>query len=250
MYPILGRLPNILVYSYTVVWGVTILLAAGLMVWQSRKQPQLNGWFDGLLAILVGAIIGGRVGFIWANQSYFVEHPHEITEIFAGGLLYHGALGGGLLCFWLWTYLTKRPFARYATLLTPALLVAHTAGWLACLLEGCAYGRATFLNWYTADLPDSYGVYAIRYPTQFMGMMLCLLLTIAILRWGPANGRRFWLALAGLNVIHGLITFWRGDTMPLIGSIRSDLFLAAVVSVFALAMTFLTPRPQNQSKRL
>lgn len=245
MYPILGRLPHILVYSYTVVWGVTILLTVGFTLWHSDKQPQLNGWFDGLLCMLAGALVGGRVGFIWANQNYFAEHPYEIPTIFAGGLLYHGALAGGMLCFWLWTRLTKRPFYPYAILLTPALLVAHTAGWLACLLEGCAYGRATFLSWYTADLPDSFGVYAIRYPTQLMGIMLCTLLTIIILRWVPPTGRRFWLALAGLNFIHGLIALWRGDTLPLLWGIRSDLLFAAFVCVVALIFALLLPHYQR-----
>ena len=37
------------------------------------------------------------------------------------------------------------------------------------LSEGCAYGRETTLGWLAADLPDSFGVYAVRYRRSFWG---------------------------------------------------------------------------------
>lgn len=247
MYPIIGRLPNILVYSYTVVWGATLLLTAALTYWQSQHRPNTKYWYDGFLWAIGGALLGGRGAFIWLNHSYFAENPARIWQIFSGGFFYHGALAGGLLLFWLWCLFAKRPFYPYATLLTPAVLWAHSAGWLACLLEGCAYGRPTFLTWYTADLPDSYGVYAVRYPTQLAGILLSLLAAVAILRLCPADGRRFWLALAVLNAIYGAITLWRGDSLPVWAEVRLDTLLAAGFALGAFGGIFLTTRAVHKA---
>lgn len=217
MYPILARFRWGFLYSYTAVWVITLLLALGQTAWLNRQPHfQLPRWLDAVLAAVAGALLGGRLGFVLANLAYFQVHPDEAWQVWRGGYEFGGALLGAGLGFALWAWWLKptRPWMSYADLLSPALALCYAGGWLACGLEGCGYGQTAFLGWATADLPDSFGVYAVRYPTQWWGLGAGLLLWLGS-SWLALRAMRpgflFWLTLLLLNVLHCLITLWRGD---------------------------------------
>ena len=221
MYPILTRLPYAFLYSYTAVLGLGVL---GVVAWSWwRARPEVAGWLDGLLAAGVGAILGGRVAFVLGNLGYFAENNTAVWRIGQGGLGYYGALGGGLLALGMWCWWGKRPLTPYLDFWAMPLILLHAAGWGACYLEGCAYGRATWQAWYTAALPDAFGVWAVRYPVQVWGVGLCLLVWGVV--WWRKRRPSGWESLAAINLIHSALTFWRGDPMPLWGDYRADMVL-------------------------
>ena len=218
MYPILGRYGPFFLYGYSVAMGLGVVVSLGVMAWEEQKVRRPH-WLDGALLVFWAAVMGGRAGFVWGEWSYYQERPSQIMDIWQGGFSYHGALLTGLLALWLWCWLGKRPFYLYATLFAPALALLHVFGWLACYLEGCGYGLevvlagAVWVRWLTADLPDSLGVFGLRYQTQLLGMLLSLLI-FGIVRWG--NGRwspprLFWFTLLLLSLMHTLLYFGRGD---------------------------------------
>jgi hypothetical protein len=132
----------------------------------------------------------------------------------------------------------KRPFYLYAALLAPALALLNAFSWLACWLEGCGYGREAVLDgsfwrrWLTADLPDDFGVFGLRYQTQLVGMVLSLMV-FGLIWWG--NGRwsahrLFWFTLFALSTMHALLYFGRGDVMSI------DLTLNVVLALLSLIL--------------
>jgi phosphatidylglycerol:prolipoprotein diacylglycerol transferase len=141
MNPIWGRYGPYFLYGYTVVLSLGIVLALGLTAALAHREA-VRGWLDGALAATAGALLAGRVAFVWLNRPYFAENPTEAWQLWLGGLNYHGALLGGLVGLWLWARLTSRPFGRYAGLFAPGLALLAAAGWAACAVDGCAYGRA------------------------------------------------------------------------------------------------------------
>jgi phosphatidylglycerol---prolipoprotein diacylglyceryl transferase len=255
MHPILARDGPFFIYSYTVVMGLGIAASLGLTVWLNRRSGRETAfWLDGLLVAAVVAIGGGRVGYVWSSWSYFQQHPAEIGLVWQGGLSYHGALLAGLLALWVWSRRQHRPFAALSGLLAPALCLLSSFGWLACWLEGCAYGRETVLGFLAGDLPDSFGVFAVRYQTQWLGFVWSLLLFSIILllwhRFHPAPGRLFWLALLGLSLGRLLITFLRGDPVLMMGQFRLDTLLdggLVLLSLAALAIGLNRERPARIS---
>jgi prolipoprotein diacylglyceryltransferase len=87
MYPILWRFWGGFLYSYTAVWLSCILLGIGQTAWLNRRfHYQLPHWFDAVLAALVGGLLGGRLGFVLVNQSYFNEYPSEAWQLWRGGV--------------------------------------------------------------------------------------------------------------------------------------------------------------------
>jgi phosphatidylglycerol:prolipoprotein diacylglycerol transferase len=196
----------------------------------------------------VAGLVGGRAGYIWANWSYFQTHGEEIGLVWEGGLSYHGALLAGLVVFLLWSAWTRVPAAGYAGLIAPGLALSSAIGWLACYFEGCAYGREAGFGLLSGDLPDSFGVYGLRYQTQLLGVVLCFLTLFIILalRGRLAPDRLFWLTLLLLSAGRLIVSLFRGDDIVMVGRLRLDTILEASLigfTLLALAVTMFRRPP-------
>ena len=236
MFPIFGRYGPFFLYGYSVALGFGLVVSLGLTARLARDDVQ-PGWLDGTLISLLFSVTGGRFGFVVGQWDYFRERPSEVADIWQGGLSYHGALLAGLLALWLWCVWKKRPFYLYAALLSPALALFNAFGWLACWLEGCAYGQEAVLDgtvwmrWLTADLPDTFGVFGLRYQTQLLGVVLSLiLLPLVWRRYGRwSSPYLFWFTLFALSVIHLFLYFGRGDVSRLNLTLDTGLALLSLV---------------------
>ncbi len=240
MHPILARYGALFVYSYTVIMALGVIAGIGITRWMTREKQQPD-WFDALLIVLFAAILGGRAGFVSFRWDYFQERPWEAWQVWQGGLSYHGALIASLLALSLWSAWKGLSYYRYAALLAPAFALVAVFGWAACWLEGCAYGQETILGPLAADLPDDFGVFAVRYQSQIVGITLTLAATFAILRLQNrrSHGQIFWYALAFVSLAHLLASLLRGDPVPFIGSIRLDVLLDSILVIIAvLALSY------------
>jgi phosphatidylglycerol:prolipoprotein diacylglycerol transferase len=237
MHPILARYGPFFLYSYTVVMALGLAAAIGLTAWRERRgRDRFPGWIDGLIVAAIGGLAGGRAGFVIANWSYYAGEPGQIALVWQGGLSYHGALLAGLVALAAWAAWTGRSLSAYAGLLAAGLVLFSASGWLACYLEGCAFGRETTFGLLAGDLPDSYGVYALRYQTQLMGLGLCLLiLPAAVLGWRRLRpGLLFGLSLFLLSLAHLVVSLFRGDVVQRLGTWRWDTLLDAAIAVGTL----------------
>ena len=235
MYPILTRLGPFFVYSYTAVFAIGVLFSWAI----TRRQPlakEQSNWKDAALTTLISGWLGARISFMLLNWSYYAQRPSEIFQLWQGGLTAYGGLGAGLLGLWLWTRWQKRPFLPYANLFSPALLLLIITGWAACWFAGCAYGAETVLGPLAADLPDSLGVFALRYQIQLLGIILNLAL-LGFLLWQQrqrGNGRLFASTLLMSSLIHFGLTFLRGDPAIALAGWRLDSWLSLFFAILAL----------------
>lgn len=236
MYPILYRVGPFLIYSYTAALSLGILAAIGLTAWLSSREPVEN-WFDAALVCLAGGLVGGRFGFVGAHWAYYQSQPGTLLRFWQGGYSYWGALLGALVGLGLWWIIwgrRKRPFSAYSDLLTPGLVLLCAFGWAACWLEGCAYGQETILGPFAADLPDEYGVFAVRYQTQALALLWTLVIFAVIWfnrrRW--EGGRLLWATLALLSLGYAGVSLLRGDPAVMAGNIRLDTILNGTLVLF------------------
>ncbi len=237
MYPILGRYGPFFLYSFSVTLGIGLLTCIGLVKWQSARSGTAN-WFEALLVSLSAGVIGGRLGFAISHWEYFSTKTSEVWQIWQGGLSYHASLAAGVIALWGWCRWKQEGFALYADLFAPSLALGSAFGWLACWLEGCAYGRETTYHLLSADLPDEFGLFALRYQTQVIGIILSLLMFAVVMRlrqrWAP--GPLFWLALLGLSSGRVIIGLMRADPGPLAGETRIDVVLDVVITLISLVL--------------
>lgn len=231
MSDILARYGPYFLYTYTVVLGLGLVLALVMTAALARRQAAV-AWPDGALVAAAGALLLGRVVFVWLNAEYFSENPAEAWQLQLGGLNYHGALLGGLAALGLWARLTGRSFYRYAGLFAPGLALLVAGGWAACGFEGCAYGRVVapgdgVAGILAGNLPDNLGVFALRYRTQAVGLLMSLVVFMAAFRaYGRVPpARLFWATLAGLSLVRVVVALGRGDPAPVVGGWRLDLLV-------------------------
>jgi phosphatidylglycerol:prolipoprotein diacylglycerol transferase len=253
---IVARYGPFLLYGYTVWLGLGLIAALALT---ARLNTAANaGWFDGALAAAAGALIGGRVAFVWLQGEYFSAHPAEAWQIGRGGLAYHGALAGALAGLWLWARLSHRPFWASAGLFGPGLALLAAFGWLACGVDGCAYGRVipigsvALVDLVAAELPDDLGIITLRYRTQMAGALLSLLaLGLALVavrrRWPPAAV--FFTALGSISLARALVAPFRGDAVPGLWGVRADLLVdVGLVLLCCLAAVVVVMREKRARK--
>jgi prolipoprotein diacylglyceryltransferase len=93
-----------------------------------------------------------------------------------------------------------------------------------------------------SDLPDSYGVFALRYQTQLTGVALCLVILAVVLfaDHRVRAGTLFGLSLILLSVVRVLVSLYRGDMVPQLGALRWDTLLdstIAIVTAFVLLLS-------------
>lgn len=250
MYPILARFGPFLIYSYEVVLGIGVFVSFGLAARLLREDPpRRDRWIDAILFGALFAILGGRMVYVISHWSYFAEVPEDIWLVWRGGLSYHGALVFGLFAFWLWTRWRGRAFSDYAGILALALALMSVFGWLACYLEGSAYGIETTIGLLSGDLPDSFGVYSVRYHSQLLGLFLSagvFLVLLALHKRLPPL-LLFWLAVGMLAMSRLLVTFVRGDDMMMLGPLRLDtiadgVLLFAAIGALLFAFRFFSDR--------
>ena len=237
MYPILSRYGSLFIYSYTVIMALGILIGIYLIN-RSSRHIHAPGWFDALLVVLLASLLGGRFGFVLWRWGYFQDQPTEAWQFWLGGLSYHTALLAGILALMGWAAVGRRSFYRYAALFSPAFVLVTVFGWAACWLEGCAYGQETVLGLLSADLPDDFGVFAVRYQTQLAGILLTLGAFLFIVWYQKERpyGYVFWLALAFVSLAQFLTSLLRGDQSLAVGPLRLDSLFNALLVVISLLL--------------
>ncbi len=205
---------------------------------RSARRLAITHWLDAFLVVIAGGLIGGRVGFIVWHWDYFRENPPEMWQFWQGGLSYHAALLAGIIALAVWSLLHRQPLRYYAAFFAPAFVLITAFGWVACWLEGCAYGRETLLGVLATDLPDDYGVFAVRYRTQLLGFLLTLAVLIFVFRVQKDQPRPidFCWTLAAVSLVHFLISLLRGDPTVFIGNMRLDTFFNGLLVFISLLL--------------
>ncbi len=274
MHPILFRVGSHIVFSYT----VSLIVGIAVGVWVSyrlakERFPDPEIVLDAGFWVLLGGLLGGRMGYVAANWAYYVDHLGKALNVREGGLNWHGALIGAGSAVALW-YVVRAAGALPARgqgihrpplpdwrdlldVLAPGLALGSAFGWLGALLTGSAYGAKASglvppLSWLTADLPDIYGVDARRFMTQPLMIGACLLLfgVLWVLRNRLPRGGSCALYLLVYALADFGIAFLRGD-----GTWRWGLWLwqwvalAEVCAAIALIVYVWTRQDQRMNSR-
>ena len=156
MYRILFTIGSFPIYSY----GVMIALAFITGILFAMKEAKRIGEnperiLDISLYIILGALIGGRLGYVIFHLDYYLKNPIKILYFRQGGLSF---LGGFLIAFflcWLYVKRTKISFWKFADIASPSIAMGIGIARIGCFLNGCCFGRVS----------ENYG---IKFPSLHM----------------------------------------------------------------------------------
>jgi len=233
--------------SFSLRWyAVMVLLAIVFLVWWSAYFAQKGGYGKdfvlsaALWAIPLG-IIGAKLVHVVDSLSYYLAHPTDIAD--PGGLAIFGAILGGMLGLYIHCRLRRVPFAPFADLAAPGVILAQAIGRVGCTINGCCYGAPSSLPWAVIwTHPNTYAPLGLAvHPTQIYELIWDLLV-FAILWWLlrgrlRPSGSLFTAYLALYSLGSFLIRFLRGDVSAFAGIFNEGQVISLLV--FVVAASFL-----------
>ncbi len=207
-----------------IAWRMALTALRRPKLWPADTPPMTAQQLEDLLTwIIVGVILGGRLGFVLFYQpAYYLQNPMDILKVWQGGMSFHGGLIGVIAA--------ALVFARRYKIaaLSLADLVAHTVppglllGRLANFVNAELWGRPSELPWAVIfpgtaaqDCPDISGLCA-RHPSQLYeaaleGLVLGAFLLWLVYRRGAfrAPGMVMGVFFAGYGISRFIVEFFR-----------------------------------------
>ncbi len=158
MDPVAFRLGPLQVHWYGILIVSGAVLAAFIAARLARRAGENpDHVWNMLTVVLLLGILGARLYHVFSRPAggfvgwdYYREHPIEIIAFWNGGfrgLGIYGGFIGGVLGLFLYTYLNKLRFFRWADFAAPGLLLAQAIGRWGNFINQELYGPPTTLPW-------------------------------------------------------------------------------------------------------
>ncbi|WP_171176129.1 prolipoprotein diacylglyceryl transferase [Ruegeria sp. HKCCD8929] len=207
-----------------IAWRLAVMAVRRPGLWPDNSPPMTPQQVEDLLTwIIIGVILGGRLGFVLFYQpGYYLQNPTEIVKVWQGGMAFHGGLLGVVLACW--GYSRRHGLSLQAM----ADLVAHTVppglllGRLANFVNAELWGRPSELPWavifpgQAAQNCPGVADLCARHPSQLYeaaleGLILGALLLWLVYRRGALKrpGLVLGVFLAGYGLSRFVVEFFR-----------------------------------------
>ncbi len=155
MRPILFHIGYSSVYSYYVF--ITLGIFLGLFFFNHySKRSGFNklAFTDISLISITTAYIGARLFHVlFVIPEYYLENPAKIFYFWEGGFVIYGAMLIPPVFIYIYAKKKNLNMAKIMDALVPAFSVGTALGRIACLMQGCCYGKPTDL-FFGISFPD------------------------------------------------------------------------------------------------
>ncbi|NBX66892.1 MAG: prolipoprotein diacylglyceryl transferase [Proteobacteria bacterium] len=109
------------------------------------KAPMLD---DLLTWMIVGVILGGRLGYVlFYNSILYLHNPLDVFKLWQGGMSFHGGFVGVLIAIAIWARRNKLSFLTVTDVAAVATPIGLFFGRIANFVNGELYGRVTTAPW-------------------------------------------------------------------------------------------------------
>jgi len=238
MFPDLFSIGPLTIHTYGlfVAIGFTIALLVTIKLGKAEGiNPQQI--MDIGFVIIIWAIIGSRLMYVFVDFPHFKNRPLDIFKIWKGGLVF----SGGLLAVapaMIWYFRRHHlSFWKMADLWAPAVAIGQGIGRMGCFMAGCCYGKPTDMKWGVVFThPNSLAPLNVPlHPTQlyacFSGLIIFLVLLVLHARKKFQGQVFLWLL-----ILHStgrlLVERFRGDYRGLVPG--SGMSITQLVSLLLL----------------
>jgi len=207
-----------------VAWRLGVMAVRRTRLWPGDTPPMTPPQIEDLLTwIILGVILGGRLGFVAFYQpGYYLQNPLQILMVWQGGMSFHGGLLGVVLAGWVFALRHKLPKLSTTDLIAHTVPFGLMLGRLANFINAELWGRPSDLPWAVIfpggaaqNCPGVAGLCA-RHPSQLYeaaleGLVLGLLILWMVYRRGALKtpGLIAGLFLAGYGAARFVVEFVR-----------------------------------------
>ncbi|MCB1335356.1 MAG: prolipoprotein diacylglyceryl transferase [Roseivivax sp.] len=210
--------------GFVIGWRLIVAATRRPQLWRGGEAPFTADQVESLLTwIIVGVILGGRLGFVLIYQpDYYLAHPMQILKVWEGGMSFHGGLTGAALAGFLFARLNGIPPSAVGDSMAMVIPVGLGLGRIANFINAELWGHPTTMPWGVlfpgpgSVCPPDWLVVCARHPTQLYEAGMEGLLLGLVMWWLVTRARaltRPWLVtgtfLAGYGLARILVEFWR-----------------------------------------
>ena len=165
-------------YSLAYIFGIILgwILAKKLFI----QNIEIKNKFDDYLTyLIIGIILGGRLGYIFIyNLSFYLNNPLDIFKIWQGGMSFHGGVLGVILSTLIFANKKKHNIFYYLDIVAIVSPIGIFFGRISNFINSELYGTITTMPWAVQFLKVD-NLY--RHPSQlyeaiFEGIVLFIIL--------------------------------------------------------------------------
>ena len=149
MKPILFHIGSSSIYSYYVFITLGIFIGLFFFYRYSKKADIAPlAFLDISLIAIIFAYIGARLFHVmFVMPEYYIVHPVEVLYFWKGGFVIYGAMLVPLPFIYIYTKKKSVSITKVMDALAPSFAIGTAIGRMACLMQGCCYGKPTELFW-------------------------------------------------------------------------------------------------------
>lgn len=210
------------------------------------------------LGAVPGAVVGGRIGYLFLHLDYYARDTAAIWDPGTGGLELSLAVLGGTISAAVIASMLEAPIARWLHVAALPVLLAIGLGKAALVLGGTGQGQPSDLAWATAYAgPGPWGSLApeiASHPAQAYEALVALTALLVVMALGGLgafdgrDGRAFAVAVglwaAGRAAVGAV---WRDP--PVLGPLSAGQLLAMGLVAVALLALVVAPRVAGRRRR-
>jgi len=142
------------IFSFEIRWYSLAYIFGVIFGWfyckkKLIKDEELLNLFDDLVTyIIIGIILGGRLGYIiFYNLEYYLDNFFEILMIWNGGMSFHGGLIGVILATVIFSKKHKINSYIFLDLISLVAPIGLFLGRIANFINSELYGKETDVLW-------------------------------------------------------------------------------------------------------
>lgn len=186
-----------------IAWRIAVGVVKRPVLWPEDRPPMTAEQIEDLLTwVILGVIIGGRLGFVlFYMPGHYLANPWEIPMIWQGGMAFHGGLLGVILAAWGFCLKYRIPMLSAADMMALATPPGLLLGRIANFVNAELWGRPSEVPWavifpsqLAQDCGQPLGELCARHPSQLYEAALEGLVLLIVLFWMVGRG---WLKRPG-----------------------------------------------------
>lgn len=224
---------------------LAMLVSIGLGLHWAKKAGLYEEMLSALVWAVPAGVIGARLVHVIDRWNHYSADPKQVLAFWEGGLSLYGAILGGVAVGALYAKIRGLPVGRLADIAAPGLIVAQVIGRIGCVINGDAYGTPTSLPWgvvYTHR--DAYAPLGVAgHPSAFYEIIWDLIVLAMLLRLRGRlrpEGSLIPVYLVFYSMGRFLISWTRGDELPVIGPLHQAHVISLIIFIIGIAWLIYT----------